>query len=74
MWIDETALSTALNTSYMADRLSMFGLVVGIALLLSGVGFAILALGGALETQRTAWASFRAKRGGKTGRETLPTA
>jgi hypothetical protein len=74
VWIDETALSTALNTSYMADRLSMFGLVVGIALLLSGLGFAILALGGALETQKTAWASFRAKSADKTGRETVPTA
>src|SRR6185312_5745137 len=39
VWINETALSTALNTSYMAEQLAMFGLVVGVALLLSGVGF-----------------------------------
>jgi hypothetical protein len=43
IWVTETALTTALNTSYMAERLSVFGLVVGIALLLSGLGFLILA-------------------------------
>ena len=43
VWVTETALSTALNTSYMADRLGLFGIVVGFALLLSGVGFIVLA-------------------------------
>ena len=43
VWVTETALTTALNTSYMADRLGLFGIVVGIALLLSGIGFIILA-------------------------------
>ena len=47
VWVTETALSTALNTSYMADQLSLFGIVVGIALLLSGFGFGVLALGDA---------------------------
>jgi hypothetical protein len=50
-WINATALSTALNVSYMAQQLALFGIVVGIALLLSGVGFIVLAaglLGGAL--------------------------
>jgi hypothetical protein len=42
LWVTETALTTALNTSYMADRLGLFGIVVGIALLLSGIGFIIL--------------------------------
>ena len=46
VWVTETALSTALNTSYMADQLGNFGIVVGVALLLSGIGFLILALGG----------------------------
>ena len=53
IWITETALSTALNTSYMADQLSLFGIVVGIALLLSGIGFGVLALGGALRNRET---------------------
>ena len=48
VWITETALTTALNSSYMASQLGLFGIVVGIALLLSGFGFAILAVGGAL--------------------------
>lgn len=43
VWVTETALSTALNTSYMADRIGIFGIVVGIALLLTGVGFIVLA-------------------------------
>lgn len=48
VWVTETALSTALNMSYMATQLSLFSLVVGIALLLAGVGFLVLTLGGAL--------------------------
>jgi hypothetical protein len=43
LWVTETALTTALNTSYMADRLGLFGIVVGVALLLSGIGFSVLA-------------------------------
>jgi len=43
IWVTETALATALNTSYMADKLGLFGIVVGVALLLSGIGFIILA-------------------------------
>ena len=50
IWIDQVALSTALNASYMASQLSLFGLVVGIALLLAGFGFGILALLGALRS------------------------
>jgi hypothetical protein len=42
-WVTETALTTALNMSYMAERLSVFGLVVGVALLITGVGLVILA-------------------------------
>src|SRR5829696_1694882 len=41
-WVTETALSTALNVSYMAEQVALFGIVVGIALLLAGVGFLIL--------------------------------
>jgi hypothetical protein len=43
IWVTETALTTALNVSYMASQLSLFSLVIGIALLLTGVGFIILA-------------------------------
>jgi hypothetical protein len=43
IWVTYTALTTALNTSYMASQLSLFAVVIGVALLLAGVGFAILA-------------------------------
>jgi hypothetical protein len=46
--VTETSLSTALNLSYMAEQLALFGIVVGIALILTGIGFLVLALGGAL--------------------------
>jgi hypothetical protein len=42
IWVTETALTTALNVSYMAEQLSLFSLVIGVALLLSGVGFVVL--------------------------------
>ena len=58
LWVTETALTTALNTSYMADRLSVFGLVMGIALLLSGIGFGVLAVGGALRSPELAFRFF----------------
>jgi hypothetical protein len=59
LWVTETALATALNTSYMAERISLFGVVMGIALLLAGIGFAILAIGGALRNPDTALGLLR---------------
>ena len=54
LWVTETSLTTALNTSFMASQLGLFGIVVGVALLLSGFGFAILAIGGALRNPENA--------------------
>jgi hypothetical protein len=73
LWVTETALTTALNTSYMAEQLSLFGIVVGVALLLAGIGFAILAIGGALRTD-AALGLFarRSKRSGTA--HVIPTA
>jgi hypothetical protein len=51
LWVTETALATALNVSYMATQLSLFSLVVGIALLLAGIGFIVLAASGVLRKQ-----------------------
>jgi hypothetical protein len=51
IWVTETALATALNTSYLATQIANFGIVVGVALLLTGVGFLILTLGGALRNK-----------------------
>jgi len=50
LWVTETALATALNTGYMADQISLFGIVVGFTLLITGLGFGILAVGGALRS------------------------
>ena len=43
-WVTETALATALNVSYMAEQIALFSIVVGIALILTGIGLVILAL------------------------------
>ena len=42
-WVTAVAITTALNTSYMAEQLSLFGMVVGVALLLTGIGLVIIA-------------------------------
>jgi hypothetical protein len=44
IWVTETALTTALNVGYMGEMLAIFSIVIGIALLLAGIGFVILAL------------------------------
>jgi hypothetical protein len=54
VWVMGTALSTALNASDIAEQTAKFGIVVGIALLLAGIGFAVLAIGGALRNRETA--------------------
>ena len=51
LWVTETALTTALNTSFLAEQISLFGIVVGVALLLSGIGFGVLAMAGALRNR-----------------------
>ena len=43
IWVQETALATALNVSYMAEQTALFGVVVGIALLITGIGLILLA-------------------------------
>jgi hypothetical protein len=48
LWVTETALSTALNTSFFAERVAVFSIVMGTALLLTGIGFLVLTLAGAL--------------------------
>ncbi len=59
LWVTYTALTTALNSSYMASQIALFGIVVGVALLLSGIGFGILALSGALRSREPAFDFMR---------------
>lgn len=70
VWVTETALTTALNTAYMAAQLGLFGIVVGIALLLTGIGLAILAVGGTLANAEAAFKIF----GGRTTPKPVPVA
>jgi hypothetical protein len=42
MWVTSTALSTALNTAYFAESVATFAIVMGVALLLTGIGFLVL--------------------------------
>ena len=45
VWVTETALGTALNTSYFAERVSVFSIAMGIALVLIGIGLLVLTFG-----------------------------
>lgn len=70
LWVTETGLSTALNVSYMAEQTALFGIVVGVALLLSGIGFIVLALGGALRRREWAPAVASSETARQTSRQT----
>jgi hypothetical protein len=57
MWVTETALTTALNTAYFAESVATFAIVMGIALLFTGIGFLVLTvrlLGPAEQREKTA--------------------
>ena len=45
VWISETALGTALNTSYFASSVGTFAVVMGAAMFLIGIGFLVLVSG-----------------------------
>jgi hypothetical protein len=44
IWVTETALSSALNTAYFAENVALFSIVMGFALLLTGIGFGVVTL------------------------------
>jgi hypothetical protein len=54
VWVTETALSNALNTSYMAQQVSLFGIAVGAAFLLVGLLLATFSLAGVKLPARSA--------------------
>lgn len=74
VWVTETALASALNMSYMADQLGLFGIVVGVALLLTGIGLAILAVGGTLAGVAPAFKLFGPRSLKAAGTTTVPVA
>lgn len=54
LWVTETALATALNTSFFAEQVAQFAIVMGVALLLTGIGFLILTVLGVLKAAEVA--------------------
>jgi hypothetical protein len=74
VWITETALSTALNASFLAENVALFGIVVGIALLLTGIGFGILVAGGSLRGRDNALSLFGKRTPETTGSRPVPVA
>ena len=40
-----TSLTTALNTAYLAEQVALFSVAMGVALLLTGIGFLVLTIG-----------------------------
>ena len=74
LWVTYTALTTALNSSYMASQIAMFGIVVGVALLLTGFGFGILAIGGALRNPETSLGFVKKWTHKETGAPAAPAA
>ena len=60
VWVTETALSTALNTSFFAERVALFSVIMGIALLLTGIGFLVV-VSGVLWKSREATAAIRTR-------------
>jgi hypothetical protein len=44
IWISSTAFQTALNTAYFAESVATFAIVMGFALLLTGIGLLVLTI------------------------------
>jgi hypothetical protein len=65
MWVTETALTTALNTSYFAESVATFAIAMGAALLLTGIGFLVFIV-------RLLWPATR--REGAPGGAAVPAA
>jgi hypothetical protein len=74
VWVTETALSTALNASFLAENVALFGIVVGLALLLAGIGFGVLVIAGSLRGRETLLKIFGKRTPEASGTKTVPVA
>jgi hypothetical protein len=54
IWVTQTAFATALNVAYLGERIGVFGMIMGVALVLIGIGFLVLTLSGALREREPA--------------------
>jgi hypothetical protein len=67
MWVTETALTTALNTSFFAEGVATFAIVMGVAMLLIGIGFLVM-------VSRLPWETKVATQGKSTAPGRTPVA
>lgn len=74
IWVTETALTTALNASFLAENVALFSIVVGIALLLTGIGFLVLVILGSLRGREGAFHLFGKRTPEAAGTKTAPAA
>ena len=74
VWVTETALSTALNASFLAENVALFGIVVGFALLLTGIGFGVLVIAGSLRGRETLLKLFGKRTPEASGAKAVPAA
>ena len=44
LWVTATSLTTALNTAFLAEQVALFSIAMGVALLLTGIGFLVLTI------------------------------
>jgi hypothetical protein len=59
IWVTETALATALKVAFFAERVAFFSIAMGAMLLLTGIGFLVLTLGGAIQRRPSVRATVR---------------
>jgi hypothetical protein len=52
IWVTATGFTTALITAYLAENVALFSIVMGVALVLTGVGFLLLTAGALRLPQR----------------------
>jgi hypothetical protein len=64
-WVTATALSTALNTSFFAESVAVFAIVMGVAMLLIGTGFLVMVARLPWETTEAAEARSAKRSGAK---------
>jgi hypothetical protein len=73
-WVTETALSTALNASFLAENVALFGIITGVAFLLTGIGFGVLVLFGSLRGREPSTEPLGKRKPEAAGTKAVPAA
>ena len=72
--VTETALSTALNASFLAENVALFGIITGVAFLLTGIGFGVLVLFGSLRGREPGTEPLGKRKPEAAGTKAVPAA